>query len=249
MRSSPRPCCFCATPCPCSKKLSRSSTRHRTALFIEHLVSKMTASALVRLVATVPCCRARRHCVRVPHLSHTDTLVRSVHHSARTLTPDRGTRRPELSSRLRQGSLYCRQWCIPQPCRASRPGQQRSGPCLRTNKFSGRVFEIVNGCAQVTSGGGGKGSECKRHRCAAKETTHRRQRCAAKGPCARSSRAGGAAPRSVVLFIFTAGVLLAADFRSRGSDTAGSRPQGDRWSESFIVRGGRGCMRGWVATR
>ena len=47
VRSSPRPCYFCATSCPCSKKLSRSSTRDRTALFIEHIVSKMTASALL----------------------------------------------------------------------------------------------------------------------------------------------------------------------------------------------------------
>ena len=70
VRSSPRPCYFCATSCPCNKKLSRSSTRDRTALFIEHIVSEMTASALVRLVPTVPCCRARRHCVREPHLSH-----------------------------------------------------------------------------------------------------------------------------------------------------------------------------------
>ena len=46
VRSSPRPCYFCATSCPCSKKLSHSSTLDRTALFIEHIVSKMTASAL-----------------------------------------------------------------------------------------------------------------------------------------------------------------------------------------------------------
>ena len=85
VRSSPRPCYFCATSCPCSKKLSRSSARDRTALFIGHIVSKMTASALVRLVPTVPCCRARRHCARVPPQSHGHLSSLCSHHSARTL--------------------------------------------------------------------------------------------------------------------------------------------------------------------
>ena len=107
VRSSPRPCYFCATSCPCSKKLSRSSTRDRTALFIEHIVSEMTASALVRLVPTVPCCRARRHCVREPHLSHMPSgfarlylSARAVKCSAARVIPRTHTRRPRSPTTL-----------------------------------------------------------------------------------------------------------------------------------------------------